>query len=155
MAFLSRIENVAKISSLSYCATADFYIFSFFYVSVVDYPEVATLQNWRPVSTWGTTSRLPHNKGKYVFTSRQNTAAAATVYPPDVHHRRASIEENGGQLMSVITAPHMHFATMPRRPMHKVIFRTCLFIIVGCIQMYPTFSQNVLKTGLWISFHVF
>ena len=92
--------------------------------SVVDYPEVATLQNWRPVSTtWNTTSRLPTNKGKYVFTSRppqplhpQSFSRGGKQQP-----RRASIEENGGQMMSVITTPHMHFATMPRRPMQKVI----------------------------------
>ena len=96
--------------------------------SVVDYPEVATLQNWRPVSTWNTTSRLQTNKGKYVFTSRhppplplhpqQQSFSRGDKQPQP---RRASIEENGGQMMSVITTPHMHFATMPRRPMQKVI----------------------------------
>ena len=97
--------------------------------SVVDYPEVATLQNWRPVSTWNTTSRLQTNKGKYVFTSRhppplplhpqQQSFSRGDKQPQQP--RRASIEENGGQMMSVITTPHMHFATMPRRPMQKVI----------------------------------
>jgi len=99
--------------------------------SVVDYPEVATLQNWRPVSTWNTTSRLQTNKGKYVFTSR-HPPPSLPLHPQQQQPqsfsrgdkqpqqpRRASIDENGGQMMSVITTPHMHFATMPRRPMQK------------------------------------
>lgn len=101
--------------------------------SVVDYPEVVTLQNWRPVSTWNTTSRLQTNKGKYVFTSR-HPPPSLPLHPQQQQPqsfsrgdkqpqqpRRASIDENGGQMMSVITTPHMHFATLPRRPMQKVI----------------------------------
>ena len=121
--------------------------------SVVDYPEVATLQNWRPVSTtWNTTSRLPTNKGKYVFTSRppqplhpQSFSRGGKQQP-----RRASIEENGGQMMSVITTPHMHFATMPRRPMQKVIKVTTFFLPkpLNVRKVCPFFFKRFPKWGM-------